>query len=105
MIRAALVLCLLALLAGCGEVTYSIKPFTDAITGKTICCEALITDGQNVQSVDLVVTNKPDGTVDVLFSRKGANASAPIAATTAGVVATAGAVSQAAITAAKFAPP
>lgn len=103
MMRAALALGVLVL-AGCGQVSYHVKPFTDS-TGKTVCCDATVTDGQNVQDVDLTVVNKPDGEIDVQFSKKGASASAPIAAATAGVVAVGNAATATAVTVGKFAPP
>jgi len=101
MIRAALALCLLALLAGCA--TYSVRPFYDADAKAVICCEASVTNSKNIATVNFFATES-NGTYVVHFVETGVSASAPIAAAAIAASDVSAAVTSAAITAAKFAP-
>jgi hypothetical protein len=101
MIRALLCLALLAL-AGCaGEATYDVRPFYDAASKQVICCAATIANGKDISSVTVHVQKTADGYL-LDFAETGVGATAPIAANTAAVTAVAGAVSNVAVTAAKF---
>lgn len=90
-------------LTGCAGIsTYSVEPFTDPTTHKMICCRAVVQDGQDKASVTVNVTNNADGTFTLQFSETAVSASAPMAANAATASAVAGAVSNVAVTAAKF---
>lgn len=102
MIRAALVLCLLAALSGCAGIsTYSIKPFFDQDLQKMVCCAVLITSGKDISSVTVdAVKTGDDYTIHIHES--GVGATAPVTAQGAVVSNVANAVSNAAISAAKL---
>lgn len=102
MIRAALLLAVLALSGCAGIASYVIEPFTDPSTGKLVCCKAIVQDGQDKGSVSVTVQNAADGTFSLSFSETSVSATAPIAANAVTASAVAGAVSNVAVTAAKF---
>lgn len=97
-----LVLALLLCLTGCaGQAAYSVKPFYSPDLKKMVCCEATVLSRRDVQSVTVDAVKTGDD-YQIHFTETGINATAPIAA--AGVTASAisSAVSNVAITAAKF---
>lgn len=86
MIRAALAGCLLAALTGCaGIATYRVRPFYDQGAGRVLCCEAFITNGKDIASVNVRVAMSGD-TYTIDFAETGVSASAPI--DSAGAIAT-----------------
>lgn len=92
-------------LAGCGLPgisTYDIHPYYEQATGQEVCCAVRVTSGRDVQNATIDVTKSPDGTITAHYTESGVGATAPIAANASAVSSVAGAVSQAAITAAKF---
>ncbi|WP_434663410.1 hypothetical protein P5W99_24300 [Paraburkholderia sp. A3BS-1L] len=94
---------LLALcLTGCaGQATYDVRPFYDEASKQVLCCAASITNGKDISSVNVHVQKTPDGyTLD--FSETGVGATAPITAQSQATTAVATAVSNVAVTAAKF---
>ena len=78
MIRAILAGFLLAMLTGCaGIATYRVRPFYDQAAGRVLCCEAAITNGKNVATVNVHFAMAGDAyTID--FAETGVVASAPI---------------------------
>lgn len=102
MIRAALVLLALSLCSCAGISTYDVHPYYDAVTGQEVCCAAVITSGRDVASATVDVTKYADGTVTVHYAESGVSATLPIAANAVTASAVAGAVSNAAISAAKI---
>lgn len=95
-------LVLLCLLGGCaGQATYDVRPFYDAASKQVLCCAASIANGKDISSVTVHVQKTADG-YQLDFAETGVGATAPIAANTAAVTAVAGAVSNVAVTAAKF---
>lgn len=98
---------LLALpLAGCGLPgisTYEIHPYYEQATGQEVCCAVRVTSGRDVQQATIDVTKSADGSITAHYTESGVSATAPLAANASAVVATAGAVSNVAVTAAKLA--
>lgn len=104
MIRAAVVLMAACSLSGCaGIATYSVKPFYDDASKKVICCEALITNGKDIAVVNVDIT-RTDDTYTIHFQESGVGATAPVTAQGAVVSNVATAISNTAISAAKFIP-
>lgn len=102
MIRAALAVCVVVLTGCAGIATYNVRPFYDQASKQVICCEATITNGKDISTVSVHVTKVgADYTMD--FNETGVGATAPITAVTSIASGVAGAVTDAAITAAKFA--
>lgn len=102
MIRAAL-LCLVVMLGGCAGIsTYVVQPFRDD-TGQLVCCKAFVQSGKDVASVSVHVAKTGSDSFTIDFSEAGVGATAPITAITSVASGVAGAVTDAAITAAKFA--
>jgi hypothetical protein len=99
MIRAAL-LCLA--LSGCaGQAAYDIRPFYDEASKQVLCCAATIENSKDISSVTVHVQKTADGyTLD--FAENGVGATAPITAQSQATTAVATAVSNVAVTAAKF---
>jgi hypothetical protein len=91
------------LVEGCAGIsTYDIHPYYEAATGQEVCCAAVISSGRDVASATVDITKSPDNTITVHFSETGVNATAPIAAHAVTASAVAGAISNVAVTAAKF---
>lgn len=102
MIRALLCLVPLAL-AGCaGTAHYTVEPFYEPTAQKLVCCRAEAFSGKDVSAVSFDLSMQPGGSITVHFTETGVGATAPIQANTAAVAAVAGAVSNVAVTAAKF---
>lgn len=102
--KALIVLATLAL-AGCaGQSSYTVRPYTDPVTGQAICCEAVIHSSRDVDGVTVHATRATDGSITLDFSETGVSASKPIAAQSAEVTGTATAVSNAAAAALKLTP-
>jgi hypothetical protein len=102
-IRAALVLLGTVACAGCaGTATYSVKPFYEPNLQKMVCCEALAINGKDISALTFDLTTSAENVVTVHFQETGVNATAPIAANAVTASAVAGAVSNAAISAAKI---
>jgi hypothetical protein len=107
MIRAA-ALCLA--LSGCasqmdaGIAHYTLKPFTDPTTGKTICCQADVINGKNIAAVQVHITRTSDDAVTIDLTEKAVDGSTGqgIASQTTSNVA--GAVSDAAAAAVQLIP-
>ncbi|ANN70930.1 hypothetical protein [Bordetella bronchialis] len=106
MIRAAIALALASMLAGCASLTdagiahYQVSTFYDVAAGRVLCCKADIRNGKNIDRVQLHVrrTAADDWTVDLTEIRIDASTGQGIAAQAAAGVA--GAVSNAAASAA-----
>lgn len=78
--KAVIVLASLAL-AGCAGVsTYTVKPYTDTLTGQTLCCEATVRSSRDVGAVSVHATRQPDGSYTLDFSEHDVSASKPVAA-------------------------
>ena len=74
----AVLICLVALLAGCAGIsTYSIRPFYDPDLRTLVCCQALITNGKNLATLQ-VTAKKSGNDYDLTFSETGVSASAPL---------------------------
>ena len=74
----AVLICLVALLAGCAGIsTYSIKPFYDPDLRAMVCCQALITNGKNLATLE-VDTQKTGNDYHFVFKETGVSASAPL---------------------------
>lgn len=102
MMRAAVALVLVGILSGCaGIATYSVKPFYDDASKQVICCEALITNGKDIATINVDITRTND-TYTIHFQESGVGATAPVTAQGAVVSNVATAVSNTAITAAKL---
>ncbi len=103
MTRAAgVALALASLLSGCaGIATYSVRPFYDTTSQKVICCEAIITNGKDIATVNVDITRTND-TYTIHFQESGVGATAPVTAQGAVVSNVATAISNTAVSAAKF---
>lgn len=101
MIRALLCLALVALSGCAGTAAYSVKPFWEPNTQKMVCCEASVLSRKDIASVTVDV-NKTGDDYQIHFSETGISATAPIAAAGVTASAIAGAVSNVAVSAAKF---
>ena len=74
----AVLICLVALLAGCAGIsTYSIRPFYDPDLRAMVCCQALITNGKNLATLE-VDAQKTGNDYHFVFKETGVSASAPI---------------------------
>ena len=74
----AVLICLVALLAGCAGIsTYSIRPFYDPDLRTLVCCQALITNGKNLATLE-VDAQKTGNDYHFVFKETGVSASAPI---------------------------
>jgi hypothetical protein len=103
MIRPALALSLAGLLGGCaGTASYSVEPFYEMNLGKMVCCRAVAENSKDISSLQFDLATEQNGTVTVHFSEAGVGATAPITAQGAVTSSVAGAISNTAITAAKF---
>jgi len=76
-IRAALLLILLAALAGCAS--YSVEPFYDTVSKQVLCCRATAWSAKDVGTLNFFATER-GGAFVVRFAETGVKASAPIAA-------------------------
>lgn len=105
MIRAALALCLLALLAGCaGSATFSVKPFREPVKGEMVCCEFSAMDWRDIGALSIDASKTADGNLVVHFQETAVGATAPLTAQGAVVSSVATAVSNAAVEAIKITP-
>jgi hypothetical protein len=103
MIRAALACACAIALAGCaGTAHYSVSPFYEPALGRMVCCRAEATNSKDISSLQFDLAEQPGGAVTVHFTEMGVVATAPIKAEGATTTAVAGAVSNAAISAAKI---
>lgn len=101
--KAVLLACLL--LSGCaGTSTYTLRPYTDAVTKQTACCEATIKSSRDVGAVSVHATRQPDGSYTLDFSEQDVSASKPVAAQAVEVNGISTAVSNAAAAAVKLIP-
>jgi hypothetical protein len=101
MIRALLCLAPLALGACVGQAQYQVRPFYSPDLHKMVCCEAIVSSSRDIAAVSVDAVKTGDD-YRIHFEESGVSASAPINANTAAVSAVAGAVSNVAVTAAKF---
>lgn len=70
-----------AALAGCaGRSTYTVRPYTDVVTGQMVCCEATVSSSRDVGSVSVHAVRHPDGSYTLDFSEQDVSASKPITA-------------------------
>ena len=93
------------LLSGCaGTSTYILRPYTDSVTGQSMCCEATIKSSRDVGAVSVHATKQPDGSLTLDFREQDVSASKPITAQSADVGAVAGAVSNTAAAVIKLTP-
>lgn len=100
----AVILACLAL-AGCaGQSQYTIRPYTDPVTGRVLCCEATVQSSRDVGTVSVHATKQPDGSLTLDFREQDVSASKPITAQSADVGAVAGAVSNTAAAVIKLTP-
>lgn len=77
--RSIILACLL--LSGCaGTSSYTLRPYTDPVTGQTLCCEASIKSSRDVGAVSVHATRQPDGSYTLDFSERDVSASKPVAA-------------------------
>lgn len=106
MIRAALALALVGILAGCTSLTnagiahYQVSTFYDVDADRVLCCRADIINGKDIDRVQLHVqrTAADDWTVDLTEIRVDGSTGQAVASQTASGIA--GAVTKAATTAA-----
>jgi hypothetical protein len=109
MMRALAVLAL-ALLSGCmsqmdaGIAHYTIRPFTDPATGKSVCCEAEVVNGKNIAAVQVHVTRTSDNAVTIDLSERAVDGSTGQAISSQTTSDVAGAVSNAAASAVSIIP-
>lgn len=100
-----IILATLLLLAGCaGESQYTVRPYTDPMTGQMVCCEATVQSSRDVGSVTVHAVKGTDGSYTLDFSEQDVSASKPITAQSSDVTAVSNAVSNTAIEAAKLTP-
>lgn len=91
------------LLSGCiGVARYAVKPYYEPNTKTVICCEAIAENGKDIASLTFDLSEAPDKTITVHFSESGVSATAPIAANAVTASAVSTAISNVAVTAAKF---
>jgi len=103
MIRVALACSGVIALAGCAGIAhYSVSPFYEPELGRMVCCRAEAKNSKDISSLQFDLAEQPGGTVTVHFTETGVGATAPIKAEGATTTAVAGAVSNAAISAAKI---
>ena len=90
-------------LTGCaGSATFSVRPYHDPETGKVECCEFSAMDWRDIGSLNIDASKAADGSIVVHYSATAIGATAPTAAQGAVISNVATAVSNAAVTAAKF---
>lgn len=92
-------------LAGCGLPgisTWEAHPYYEQATGQEVCCSFRVTSGRDVAQAALDATRNVDGSLTIHYTESGVSAAAPLNANASAVVATAGAVSNVAVSAAKF---
>lgn len=79
--KVLLVLGCLLTLGGCaGRSVYTVRPYTDAVTGQMVCCEATVNSSRDVGAVTVHAVRQPDGSYTLDFSEQDVSASKPIAA-------------------------
>jgi len=92
-------------LAGCaGRSTYTVRPYTDSVTGQMVCCEATVSSSRDVGSVSVHAVRQPDGSYTLDFTEQDVSASKPIAAQSVEVNGISTAVSNTAAAVVKLSP-
>ncbi|MBV2180874.1 MAG: hypothetical protein KUL86_06515 [Castellaniella sp.] len=101
--KAVVLACLM--LSGCaGTSSYTVRPYTDSVTGQMTCCEAIVKSSRDVGAVSVHATRQSDGSLTLDFREQDVSASKPITAQSADVGAVAGAVSNTAAAVIKLTP-
>lgn len=100
-----IILASVLLLTGCaGRSTYTVRPYTDVMTGQMVCCEATVSSSRDVGAVTVHAVRQPDGSYTLDFSEQDISASKPIASQAVEVNGISTAVSNTAAAAIKLTP-